>query len=156
MTGDSTRQTSTTLPSTLVDELERLGSRVSLSAGEQLIGEGEHGKGIYLLHSGSVRMMVSPKPGEQLTLRTLGPGSFIGLSATLTCDHYCYTVKAEEPVEATFIAAATAQEFLRSRPDVCFQVIQLLGQEMSSLCAERAVANERNRKVTVIAPVPTT
>ena len=79
--------------------------------------------------------------GKTMQLRELEPGSFIGLSSTLSCDHCCYTVEATGTAEFTFVPAEAAQELLRSRPDLCLQVIQLLGKEMSSLCRERTILN---------------
>ncbi len=139
----SNKVPSNKVSSELIQELTELGTRLTIAAGQRFIAEGERGEGVYLLHSGSVRMIVSPRVGERVALRTLGPGSFLGLSATLTCDHYGYTVEAVEASEATFVPAAATQEFLRSRPDLCLEMIQLLGQEMSSLCNERAQANSR-------------
>ena len=116
----------------LIQELESIGLKVSFSAGECILAEGEAGKGIYILHSGSANVTMLSHNGETMGLRTLQPGSFIGLSSTLSCDHCCYSVHAAEACGFTFIPAERAQEFLGSRPDLCLQIIQLLGHEMSS------------------------
>ena len=131
--------------SDLTKEFEQLGSRVSIPAGERLITQGEHGKGIYLLHSGALRMMVSPAPGREIMLKTFGPGTFIGLSVTLSSELYCYTVEATEESAATDIPAAAA--FLNScwtRPEACLQLIQVLGQEMHWLCNKLAISEEQH------------
>jgi CRP-like cAMP-binding protein len=76
--------------------------------------------------------------GKTIELRELEPASYLGLSSTRSCDHSCYTVEASGAAEFTFVPAPEAQELLRSRPDLCLQVIELLGREMSSICHERA------------------
>ncbi len=137
------------LHSELIRQLESIGSRVSFSAGEAVLQEGEAGKGIYFLQSGLLSLSVSPQDGSAIALRSLQPGAFIGLSATLSCDHCCYTVTAVESSELTFVPTDAAQELLRTRPDLCLQVIQLLGQEMNSLCAERAAVNVRSQRIQI-------
>ena len=131
----------------LIAELESLGQSVSYKPGEFVLREGESGKGIYVLRSGIARVSMASLEGKTLQLRELQPGSFIGLSSTLSCDHCCYTVEATAAAEFTFVPAEAAQELLRSRPDLCLQVIQHLGQEMSSLCHERTLLNIRVRPV---------
>lgn len=131
----------------LVQQLESIGSLARFSPGERIMVEGEAGEGIYLLRLGAVRLSVATGEGDVVMLRTLAPGAFVGLSSTLSCDHCCYTVEAIEPSEFTFVPARAAQELLRTRPDLCLQIVQLLGQEMSSLCNERAAVNARKRPV---------
>lgn len=135
----------------LIQELESIGSKVRFSAGERIQNEGDPGKGIYLLHSGSVAISMIAHDGEPIPLRTLESGAFIGLSSTLSCDHCCYSAEAIEPSEFTFIPADTAREFLKARTSLCLQVIQLLGHEMSTVCNERAVLNARRKPVKISA-----
>ena len=131
----------------LIQELESIGQAVSFRSGDRVVTEGEPGAGIYILRSGSARVSMNSHEGKVLQLRELEAGSFIGLSSSLSCDHCCYSVEAIGAAEFIFVPAQTAQEFLRSRPDLCLQVIQLLGQEMSSLCRERSILNSALRPV---------
>jgi CRP/FNR family transcriptional regulator len=133
----------------LIAELEAIGSKVSFAAGDRIQTEGEPGQGIYVLHSGTARVSMLAGGGEVVQLRDLQPGSLIGLSSTLSCDHCCYTVQALEPCQFTFVPAVRAQEFLRARTDLCLEAIRLLGREMSSLCNERAVINARMQTVQI-------
>ena len=112
----------------LINQLQSVGSRVHFASGQPVLQEGEAGKGIYLLVSGLLSLSVSPQDGLSIPLRTLEPGSFVGLSSTLSCDHCCYTVKAVENSELTFVPGEAVHGLLRNRPDLCLQVIQLLGQ----------------------------
>jgi CRP-like cAMP-binding protein len=121
--------------------LESIGQPVSCKPGQRILEEGEPGKGIYILRSGVAAVSMASHDGKTRQLRELEPGSFIGLSSTLSCDHCCHTVEATDSAEFTFVPSEAAQELLRSRPDLCLQVIQLLGKEMSSLCQERTILN---------------
>ncbi len=138
----------------LINELEAIGHLVRFSPGEVIMSEGESGKGIYLMRSGSAHVSMASHDGRSIELRVLEPGSFIGLSSTLSCDHCCYTVKAAQESGFIFVAAEAAQEFLRTRPELCLQVIQLLGQEMSSLCNERSIINAGGKPVPIEASAP--
>jgi len=125
----------------LIRELEAIGRTVRFCEGDRVMVEGQPGKGIYILRSGSARVSMAAHNGETIELRTLQHGDFIGLSSTLSCEHCCYSVESSRASEFTFVQADRAHEFLRSRPDLCLEVIQLLGQEMSALCNERAILN---------------
>ena len=133
----------------LIGELESIGQPASFRDRERVLREGEAGSGVYILRSGLARVSMTSHDGKTIQLRDLEPGSFIGLSSTLSCDHCCYTVEATGAAEFTFVPAPTAQEFLRSRPDLCLQVIQLLGRELSSLCNERAILNASMKPVRI-------
>ncbi len=88
---------------TLIGELESIGQPVSFGQDECVMAEGEPGKGIYILRSGSARVSMTSHDGKTIELRELDPGSFIGLSSTLSCDHSCYTVAAAGAAEFTFV-----------------------------------------------------
>jgi CRP-like cAMP-binding protein len=133
----------------LIQELESIGKAVACNPGERVLQEGESGKGIYILRSGAAKVSMASQDGKSRELRELEPGSFIGLSSTLSCDHCCYTVETTGAAEFTFVPAEAAQELLRSRPDLCMQVIQLLGKEMSSLCHERTLLNTDTKPVQI-------
>jgi CRP-like cAMP-binding protein len=133
----------------LILELESIGQAVSYRPGECVLREGEAGKGIYILRAGAARVTMAAHDGKTMQLRELEPGCFIGLSSTLSCDHCCYTVETTGAADFTFVPANAAQELLRSRPDLCLQVIQLLGKEMSSLCHERAILNSDTKPIRI-------
>ena len=135
--------------SSLIRELESIGQPVFFRPGERVIAEGESGKGIYILRSGSARVSMTSRDGKTIELRSLERGAFIGLSSTLSCDHCCYTVETDHRAQFTFVPSADAQELLRLRPDLCLQVIRLLGEEMSTLCNERAVLNANARPLQI-------
>lgn len=139
----------TTQRANLIAELEAIGRSVSFQAGERVITEGEPGDGVYILRSGSARVSMTAHDGETIQLRELGCGAFIGLSSTLSCDHSCYTVETAEAAAFTFIPVDKACEFLRQRTDLCLQVMQVLGQEMSAVCHERAILNARSQPVRI-------
>jgi len=125
----------------LLQELQSIGRLVSFAKGERVIVEGESGAGIYILRSGAARISMRSPDGKVIDLRNLEAGSFVGLSSALSCDHSCYTVETAGAAEFTFVTAEEAQELLRSRPDICIQVIQLLGREMAAICKERTLLN---------------
>ena len=135
----------TTVRNGLIEELESIGQSLSYAPGERVVNEGESGKGLYILRSGLARASMASHDGKAMQLRDLEPGSFIGLSSTLSCDHCCYTVETTARTEFIFVPAEAAQELLRSRPDLCLQVIQLLGKEMSSLCQERTALDHQTK-----------
>ncbi len=133
----------------LILEFASIGQPVSYKPGAHVLKEGEPGKGIYILRSGAAKVSMASHDGKTRELRELEPGSFIGLSSALSCDHCCYTVEVTAAAEFTFVPAEAAQQLLRSRPDLCLQVIQLLSREMSSLCHERTLLNMERKPVQI-------
>lgn len=132
---------------TLAEQLEAIGTRVCHASGDRVVNEGDCGAGIYLLLSGSVRLSMKAEHGGTVEPKKLEPGAVIGLSSALNCDYYCYSVEALEACVFSFVPRDRLQELLRQRTDVCLQVIQLLGQEMTSVCTDRARANKRGGMV---------
>ena len=132
-----------------IAELGSIGQPVSSEPGQCVLNEGEKaGNGIYILRLRRRTRLRGSREGTTVQLRELKRG-FIGLSSTLSCEHCCYTVEATGAAEFTFVPANAAQELLRARPDLCLLVIQLLGNEMSSLCHERTLLNSETHTVCI-------
>ena len=100
----------------LILELASIGQSVSYEPGAHVLKEGEPGKGIYILRSGAAKVLMASHDGKTRELRELEPGSFIGLSSALSCDHCCYTVEATVAAEFTFVPAEAAQQLCAPGP----------------------------------------
>ena len=105
---------------------------VRFRPGETLFREGDEPRGVYVLHSGSVRLLFASKDGSAKPLREAQPGQILGLSCVVTQRAHDCTATAAEPCEVAFIER---DEFLRTlddSPAVWFSVLRVLSSEVNA------------------------
>lgn len=105
---------------------------VRFRTGETLFREGEEPRGVYVLHSGVVRLLFTGKNGSAKPLREALPGQILGLSCVVTQRPHDCTATAGEPCEVAFIER---DEFLRTlddSPAVWFSVLRVLSSEINA------------------------
>lgn len=73
--------------------------RLTVSANDTIVRQGEPGEACYLLRSGQVEVVARQEEGEERRLTTLGPGTLFGEAALLTGAPRNATVRALEPCE---------------------------------------------------------
>ena len=109
-------------------------ARVSrYETGSVLFSAGEGSEGVFLLRGGKAKLEVSSGNGKTLTLRIAWPGELLGLSATITGHPYETTATTMGPSEADFVARADFLHLLNRYPEACFQVVQMLSHEVSTV-----------------------
>jgi CRP/FNR family transcriptional regulator len=111
-------------------EFDGIKSRQTFPRGAALFREGQSARGIYLLTEGRVRLTVCSESGRRMTLRTVGPGQILGLSAALAGGFYEITAEAVDNVEAAEIRRKDLLHFLHEHCDICMQVVNLLSENL--------------------------
>ena len=111
-------------------EFEDIKSLQTFPRGTALFREGHSAHSVYLLTEGRVRVTVCSESGRRLTLRTVGPGEILGLSAALAGGLYEITAEAVENVEATEIRRKDLLHFLHEHCDICMQIVNLLSENL--------------------------
>lgn len=101
--------------------------------GSTLYQQGTAAVGIYLVETGSVRMLLRAGEDQNQLLETAGAGAILGLSESMSGDHYRVTAEAEETTTVAFIERKNFLKFLDDHPDYCMQVVQLLSENLHSL-----------------------
>jgi CRP/FNR family transcriptional regulator len=104
-----------------------------LARGTVLFRQGDAAMGVYLLTRGTAKLFLTSDSGEKLTLRTAGPGNLLGLSAAISGNAHLLTAELIEDADISFIPTSEALDFLRKRSDLCFNVVQMLGDELLQL-----------------------
>lgn len=115
----------------LSEALHSLGQLKNAEAGALLFRAGEQVKGVFLLAKGKVRLTLAEN-GVQYR-RVVGPGSVLGLPATMCMKPYSLTAEIIEPLEYVFVPCDIVKQFLRTRPDLCFQVVEILAREVREM-----------------------
>ena len=93
-----------------------------------LFQAGQPADGAFLVRSGRIRMSLDHSP--LYPARCMGPGSIIGLPATFSGEPYSLTAKAERNCRLDFIPRERLLDLLRCNPEVGFQVVRILSEEI--------------------------
>jgi CRP-like cAMP-binding protein len=65
--------------------------------------------------------------------RTVGAGSVLGLPATMCTKPYSLNAEITEPTRYAFVPSGLVKEFLRTRPELCFEVVEILAREVREM-----------------------
>ncbi|HWR35290.1 MAG TPA: Crp/Fnr family transcriptional regulator [Clostridia bacterium] len=99
--------------------------------GETIFAQGGSAKGVYLLMEGAAQLSMLSDGGREISNRVVGPGALLGLPATLCSKPYIFSAKAIQQSLFGFIEQPRLLDFLRTRPDLCLVVVQMMSQELS-------------------------
>lgn len=131
--------------------LEEMASCSAKAAGTVLFHRGDSVSGVFLIEKGKVKLTLGES--EAYPPRKLGPGSVLGLPATLAGAAYSLTAEVIEDAQVGFIPRDTVLDFLRANPLLCFQVTQILGEELSAMrSATELSAEARSRQKAALHP----
>src|SRR5512133_1101003 len=116
----------------LQTELERLATIVLKPAGSFLFRRGDEVSGVFLIRSGRISLALDYET-PVYPARLLGPGAVTGLPATVSGNPYSLTAKVVEDSELGFVPRAQVVECLKNKPSLCFQVMDILSDEIADI-----------------------
>lgn len=101
--------------------------------GATLYKRGTPPSGIYLIETGTVRLLLPTGEDKNQLLEVAGAGTILGLSDSMAGKQYRVTAEAEEPTTVTFIGREAFLDVLSRHQDFCMQVIHLLSENLHGL-----------------------
>jgi CRP-like cAMP-binding protein len=107
-----------------LENVLRVGHRVSFDAGQAIVERGDAGDAMYIILSGAAEVDVGGR------FHRLERGDFFGEMAVLAGKRREATVKAVEPVEALRIPADDFQVFLQDHPQVAVGMLKSLVERL--------------------------
>jgi CRP-like cAMP-binding protein len=107
-----------------LEDVLRVGHRVSFDAGQAIVERGDAGDAMYIILSGAAEVDVGGR------FHRLERGDFFGEMAVLAGKRREATVKAVEPVEALRIPADDFQVFLQDHPPVAVGMLKSLVERL--------------------------
>lgn len=117
---------------------ERIQNR---AAGETIFQEGDAPEGVYVVHSGEVDLLFTPRNGAAKPLRVASPGQILGLSAVVMQRPHDCSATARDTCEIGFIPREEFLRVLAERPTVWFSVLRLLSHDVNAVYEDmRALA----------------
>lgn len=117
----------------LRDALAEDGEPQLVQPGTVLFKQGDDVKGVYVVNSGKVLLSLTDSEGISAPDRTAQEGCVLGLPATMTGNGYTLTAKIQETAEVVFVPRESALALLRDKPALCFEVVEILAQEVSHM-----------------------
>jgi CRP-like cAMP-binding protein len=101
--------------------------------GATLIRQASAARGVYVVESGEVRVLLPTGQNERQLLEVVGPGTMLGLSENMTGENYRISAEAGDETTAVFIPREEFLKFLREHCDFCLQVVRLLSEDLHGL-----------------------
>ncbi len=98
-----------------------------------LFQQGTPSKGVFLVVAGAVELYMPEPAGLKRLLRHAGPNSLLGVPATVLEREYSLTATALEPTEVRLISSAKFKDHLVQRPEIYYQVLSVLADELREL-----------------------
>jgi CRP-like cAMP-binding protein len=123
-----------------------LGKQVRYKAGTVLFRQGDALKGVYLLVNGTAHLTAGE--GSAALRRVCGPGSLLGLPATMRNRPYSLSAECVDDCQCVHIAPKVFTVFLASSPAFCMEILQVLAEEIVDLRG-KVPANPRKKAVPV-------
>ena len=122
----------------LLEALAPLASTIIGAPNQAIVEQGAPGRGVYVVRTGLVRLSIlQANSGKEIFQRLLGPGCVVGLPAVLCSQPYNFTATCQSECSLEFVEASLFQEFLRTQPLLCMEVVRLMGQELSEMNERR-------------------
>jgi CRP-like cAMP-binding protein len=113
-------------------EFERLAMIVFKPKGTILFQRGDEVSGVYLIRSGRVSLALDYE-SPVYPARILGAEAVIGLPATVSGNPYSLTATVVEDSELAFIPRDAVVACLKNNPLYCFQVMDVLSEEIADI-----------------------
>lgn len=124
-------------PAELFSALDVIASELQAQAGDCVFRQGSLATGIYLLRRGMVRAYLPHKNGKDIVNTILGPGAILGFPAAMCSRSYQFSAEVLEGSHLGFVETVRLNEFLRTRPDLCMQVVTMMSDELIELRQKR-------------------
>jgi CRP-like cAMP-binding protein len=118
------------LEAAAVDEVLAAAGRRAVPAGSELFHQGDRVEALYLLESGRLRLTQVTRDGEEIALRSFGPGSILAGVALFDRRDFPVTATAEGDCEVLVWPRARAQELAARHPALRANVVATIADRM--------------------------
>jgi CRP-like cAMP-binding protein len=135
----------TQLSAEISQALARFKSTRVYAAGYPLFLQGSPARGMYVIESGEVRLLLPANPKSKQVFLTVGPGTLLGLSESVCGENHKLTAEAACPTHVSFIPRKRLLEALRRDPGYCWRIVQLLSEDLHGLYHHVVRANGAGR-----------
>jgi CRP-like cAMP-binding protein len=121
---------SCTVPASLQLALADGCERICKAKSTVLFRRGEKAHGMFIVFSGNVSLDFGV---DTPLARSCGPGALVGLPSTITGCNYSMTAIVTQDAELGFWTPEALESLLRDRPELCHQLLTILGEKTIEL-----------------------
>ena len=121
------------LSAELLEALHAIKSVRLFAKGATLFQEGSAAKGVYLVESGEVHVLLPNGRSQEQLLDVVGPVTMLGLSESLTGENYRISAEAGDQTTAAFIPRKEFLEFLSENGGFCMEVVERLSEDLHTI-----------------------
>ena len=117
-------------------DFKKLAAKTTLreyERGEVLMWDGDAAAGLFIIHTGSVKLFRLSPQGRQYILKVLQEGDTCNEVPTFDGGANPVTIEALEQSKVWVVEPETVQEILRSNPDFALTIITRLGENLRDL-----------------------
>ena len=118
--------------------LAQMGSPMQVQAGNWVFHRGDTVRGVFLVQSGQVELSPGGALDPSLARRLAGPGSLLGLPATMTGHAYSLSARALEDALLYFVERDRFLALVKESPQACLEVVDILAREVRDARRETA------------------
>jgi CRP/FNR family transcriptional regulator len=126
-----------------VEELTKIISAKKYGPDAAVFFQGDPSDSLYMLLAGSVKVTQASEGGREKILDILGPGEIFGEFAMLDGHPRSATVTTCEPTELASISHKDFRNFVASRPEVLWKVLQALCERVRKTSTEMLELSSR-------------
>lgn len=101
-------------------------------AGTVLFNEGDQPRGIYLIHSGTVELLMRARNGDWKRMRIASAGDILGIESVVSIRPNDATARAITSCDLGFIERESFLRVLDESPAIWFSVLRLLSQGVNA------------------------
>src|SRR4051812_42785598 len=110
---------------TLTQALEKRSVSVACLKERTLFKQGEVPRGLYILKSGEVSLLMNAENGVEIMHLTIGPGSILGIPAVVTKEPYTLRAKACLGSDVCFVELRDFEEMMQAEPSLFPLVLEI-------------------------------
>lgn len=118
--------------SIIESDLANSGTRLDFEPGDTLFREGDDALGVFIVHSGEVDLLFSPRDREPKALRVAHSGQILGISCVVTHRPHDCTATARTACTTSFVGREDFLRRLDDHPAVWFSVLRFLSSDVNA------------------------
>lgn len=119
-----------------IQALDRIKLSLAFPSGSTIFMEGEAPRGVFIVCKGRVRLSISSRSGKKITLKIVGEGEALGLSACISGKPFGATAETLGTCQLGFVKRNDFLILLHEYHDASIRVAERLSQEYNAACED--------------------
>ncbi|HMD06723.1 MAG TPA: Crp/Fnr family transcriptional regulator [Candidatus Acidoferrum sp.] len=123
----------------LIHRLSERGNKVSYESGIVFFTQGEKSSGIFLMLQGTAKLSIASSGGRAIILGFEGPGTILGLAATILGKTHYATAEAVGPTTVVFLRRDAFLKLVQESTKTALEVAAILSERCFKLLDELSI-----------------